>query len=229
MVGVSVITKIWAFFCVLIAISLGRNILLSSILTMLAFVQLAVGKNFRIMLSYSVFYILLGMLLYIIRYHGLHMVIFSEFYVLMFWSLSPIVIVSWDLITTFPGEISAFLSKIHTPKPVILGLLVVFRFFPTMKAELKSVQLSMKNRGLTNIVHIVKHPIKTCEYVLIPFLFRVLMIADQLSVSAVVRGAEAAGIRGSYYGKKVGAYDLTLMVLWLVFTIIYLVAGGTKI
>ena len=46
---------------------------------------------------------LMALLLYGIRFHGLHMPVFSEFYVLMFWNLSPIFLVSWDLITTPPG------------------------------------------------------------------------------------------------------------------------------
>ena len=41
------------------------------------------------------------------------------------------------------------------------------------------------------------------RYVLVPFLLRVLQLADQLSVSAVARGAERPGVRGSYYEKDV--------------------------
>ena len=84
--------------------------------------------------------------------------VFSEFYVLMFWNLTPVFLVSWDLITTPPGELAAFLSRIHTPSPVILGLLVMFRFFPTMKSELRSVWLSMRNRGLTTPIQLAGHP-----------------------------------------------------------------------
>ena len=45
------------------------------------------------------------------------------------------------------------------------------------------------------------------RYVLVPFLLRVLQLADQLSVSAVARGAERPGVRGSYYEKRIGARD----------------------
>lgn len=65
----------------------------------------------------------------------------------MFWNLSPIFLVSWDLITTPPGMLSAFLSRLRMPTPFILGLLVVFRFFPTMRTELKGVGRSMKTGG----------------------------------------------------------------------------------
>ncbi len=105
----------------------------------------------------------------------------------------------WDLFMTPPGELSSFLSSIHMPTGVILGLMVIFRFFPTMKAELKAVGLSMKNRGLTSVKQFTGHPLASFEYVLVPLLLRILQIADQLAVSAVARGAECPGVRKSYY------------------------------
>lgn len=75
------------------------------------------------------------------------MVIFSEFYVLMFYSLMPVFLTAWDLIATPPGHLSAALSKIRAPAPLVMGLLVVFRFFPTMKTEIRGVHQSMKTGG----------------------------------------------------------------------------------
>lgn len=224
-----VATKLWALFCVLIAVSIGRSGTLTYLLTLFAFFQLALQKKWKLIFSYGIFYVGLGILMYGIRYHGWKMMLFSEFYVLMFWVLSPIFLVSWDLMTTPPGKLSAFLSRWHTPTPVILGLLVVFRFFPTMKAELHSVYLSMKNRGLTSLDHILRHPVVTCEYVLIPFLLRILLIADQLAVSAVARGAEHPGVRGSYYGKEINMTDGLMIFSWTAGIIVFLAGGGLRI
>ena len=129
--------KLWALLCVFAGVTIGRNALLTCILTGGALLYLVLQRNFRLAASYGCFYLLLALLLYGIRFHGLRMPVFSEFYVLMFWNLSPIFLVSWDLITTPPGMLSAFLSRLRMPTPFILGLLVVFRFFPTMRAELK--------------------------------------------------------------------------------------------
>ena len=183
----------------------------------------AVQRNFRLAASYGCFYLLLALLLYGIRFHGLRMPVFSEFYVLMFWNLSPIFLVSWDLITTPPGMLSAFLSRLRMPTPFILGLLVVFRFFPTMRTELKGVGRSMKNRGLTAAGRLLAHPVQSMEYVLVPFLLRVLQLADQLSVSAVARGAERPGVRGSYYEKRIGARDHIAAAACAIVTASYLV------
>ena len=100
---------------------------------------------------------------------------------------------------------------------------VVFRFFPTMRTELKGVGRSMKNRGLTAAGQLLAHPVQSMEYVLVPFLLRVLQLADQLSVSAVARGAERPGVRGSYYEKRSGARDHIAAAACAIVTASYLV------
>lgn len=227
--NLAVWVKLWALACAIIGISLAADTVLTCVLTVTGFAYLGAQRNWRLLRSMAVFYALLGTLLYLIRFHDFHPAVFSEFYVLMFWNLTSVFLVSWDLITTPPGELAAFLSRIHTPTPVILGLLVMFRFFPTMKSELRSVWLSMRNRGLTAPAQLVSHPAASCEYVLVPLLLRCLQIADQLSVSAVARGAERPGKRGSYYGKRVDVCDSIWLALWTVVTAVFLVVGGVRI
>lgn len=225
----AVAVKLWALLCAIIGISLTSDTVLTCVLSVLGFAYLAAQKNWRLLCSFGIFYIFLAALLYLIRFHNLHMVIFSEFYVLMFWNLSPVFIVAWDLITTPPGELSAFLSRIHMPTPIILGLLVMFRFFPTMKAELKSVVRSMRNRRLTALGQVLCHPAASCEYVIVPLLLRCLQIADQLSVSALARGADYPGVRGSYYGKALDWRDGLWFTLWTVGTAAFLLVGGVRL
>ena len=136
---------------------------------------------------------------------------------------------SWDLITTPPGMLSAFFSRVHMPTSVILGLLVLFRFFPTMRAELRSVGRSMKNRGLTRTGQLLAHPVRSMEYVMTPFLLRTLQLADQLSVSAVARGAEHPGARGSYYEKKIKLREYIVAAAWTLATTSYLILERGRI
>ena len=226
--ALSVPVKAWAAVCAILGVSLTANTLLTCLLALLAFGQLVFEKRWRLCLTSGAFYLALALLLYLIRFHGLRMVVFSEFYVLMFYNLMPVFLAAWDLITTPPGQLSAALSKIHTPTPVILGLLVVFRFFPTMKAELKGIRQSMKNRRLTGPVQVLRHPAVTCEYVLVPMLLRCLQIADQLSVSAIARGAQSPGVRGSYYARKLQLADFLWMGIWAIGTILFFIIGGIK-
>ena len=224
----SVPVKAWAATCAILGVSLTANTLLTCLLALLAFCQLFFERRLRLCLTFGAFYLVLALLLYLIRFHGLHMVIFSEFYVLMFYSLMPVFLAAWNLITTPPGQLSATLSKIHTPTPVILGLLVIFRFFPTIKTELKGIRQSMKNRRLTEPVQVLRHPAVTCEYVLVPLLLRCLQTADQLSVSAITRGAQAPGIRGSYYAKKMHGADFLWLGIWTAGPTLFLLVGGIK-
>ena len=218
--------KVWAVLCSIVGVSLAPDTLLTWILAVPAFCQMFFQRRLRLALSLGGFYLVLALLLYLIRFHDLHMIVFSDFYVLMFFSLMPVFLTAWDLISTAPGELSATLSRIHAPTPVILGMLVVFRFFPTMKGELWGVCQSMKNRRLTGPMQILRHPAVTCEYVLVPLLLRCLQIADQLSVSAIVRGAQAPGMRGSYYEKRIRTKDLIWMGTWTAAEILLLSMGG---
>ncbi len=139
--------KLWALGCTIVGISMTSDTVLTCVLAVTGFLYLGAQRNWRLLRSMACF-MLLGVLLYLIRFQDFHLVVFSEFYVLMFWNLFAGVTGAWDLITTPPGELSSFLSRIHTPTAGVFGLLVMFRFFPTMKSELRSVWLSMRNRGL---------------------------------------------------------------------------------
>ena len=117
--NLAVPVKLWALLWTIMGISLTGNAMLTCVLTAACFLYLAVQKNWRLMGGFALFYGILALLLYLIRYHGLHMVVFSEFYVLMFWNLSPVFLVGWDLITTPPGELAAFLYRIQMTTAVI--------------------------------------------------------------------------------------------------------------
>lgn len=225
---VAVPVKLVAFACVLVASLAVGSPGASGLLSLCALAYLAAQRRWRLVLGGAVLVAVLGALLALIRFRGLHMVVFSEFYVLMFWNLSPVFLVACDLVTTPPGELSSFLSRIHVPTAVVLGVLVVFRFFPTMRAALAAVGESMRNRGLCDAGQIVRHPLRTCEYVAVPLLMRCMQVADQLSVSAVARGAEAPGVRGSYGTRPLGAIDAAWGAFWLVLGAALLAFGGVR-
>lgn len=207
--------KLWVLLCAAAGVTLTRNAMDIYKLAVLALIYIAFQKKWRIFFAFAGMELLLCLLLYLIRFYGWHMVIFSEFYVLLFYQLMPVFIVSWDLIKTPPGLICAAMSRIHMPSQAVLGILVTFRFFPAMKAELKGVGQSMKNRGLIGLARICSHPAATCEYILVPMLLRCLQLSDQLSISALVRGIEAPGRRGSYYERQADTAGNSEIVKWI--------------
>ena len=62
--------KLWALICVIIGVSLTINMMLTCVLTGIGFVYLVVQKNWRLLRSFGIFYLLLALLLYLIRFHG---------------------------------------------------------------------------------------------------------------------------------------------------------------
>ena len=75
----AVLTKVWALLCVIVGISLTADTVLTCALALLSFVYLGVQRNWRLLRSFGIFYALLALLLYLIRFYGLHMAVFSEF------------------------------------------------------------------------------------------------------------------------------------------------------
>ena len=59
---------------------------------------------------------------------------------------------------------------------------------------------------------VLRHPLNTLEYAIVPMVFRSLKIADELSASAIVRGIESPCKKQSYYVSKIGFGDVLLIV-----------------
>ncbi len=214
--NLSITTKLYSFFIVFIALFFINDYRYIAFLSLICFLFLISQKKYSLVISFFIFYIILLALILGIRLYSLRVTILPKFYIFLLWNLLPIMVITWDLITTPPGEISAFLSKAKMPIFIILGVLVVFRFFPTMKAEMKRIINSMKNRNLLTFYQIVRHPIFTFEYALVPLLIRSMQIADQLSISAITRGALSSNVRSSYYEKKMKHIDYAWFIGWFV-------------
>ena len=71
--------KLWASGCAIVGISMTSNTVLTCILALTGFLYLSVQHNWRALKSFGVFYIAMAVLLYLIRYQGLHMVVFQSF------------------------------------------------------------------------------------------------------------------------------------------------------
>lgn len=211
----SIATKVIVTACVMCA-TLSTNGLVSYMIFGFALLYLLVQGELKNALMYSAFYGILCFTFYLVTVHKVRLYVFSEFHVFMFWWLTPIFMVSSDLVLSPPGQISAFLSKIKTPNPVILGVLVVFRFFPTMKAECKGILQSMHNRRLLELKQVLLHPVDSFEYILVPLLMRTVQLSDQLAVSALVRGIEAPYKRMAYYENKTTARDVMCMIIVII-------------
>jgi len=111
------------------------------------------------------------------------------------------------------GKLTASIRKLPISKKVMLVLIVMLRFAPTVVQEFRNVSEAMRVRGfLSGAVKVLRHPLNTLEYAVVPMVFRALTIADELSVSAIVRGIESPCKKESYHKSKIGIRDTILMI-----------------
>lgn len=171
------------------------------------------------------FFVLLSSLLLVNSLVNCNELIFSEFYFYMIWKMIPIFMAIQLIIMTPPGEIVSVLQKIHIPNTITLMVVVAFRFGPTIRSEIRIIKESMKLRGI-NKLRAWKNPAVYMEYLVVPLLMRSLNVADELSVSAITRGAEAPVKRYSYYSTNIKIYDYIIILIFLLTLVFLFWFGG---
>jgi len=87
--------------------------------------------------------------------------------------------------TTSVSEFISAMEKIHMPKAITIPMSVMFRMFPTILMEMKSICRAMDMRN----IHITTVGIeKILEYQLIPMISSSVRIGEELSAAALIRG-----------------------------------------
>lgn len=124
----------------------------------------------------------------------------------------PAMITAWYVLrTTKTDEFMAAMQKMHIPDGITVSLAVVMRFFPTIKEEYCSIQDAMKMRGVMfgggNAAGII-------EYRLIPLLFSLVNIGDELSAAAVTKGLGGTKKRTSIVELRLKAADYVFITFF---------------
>ena len=97
---------------------------------------------------------------------------------------APCVISAFYLMsTTSVSEFMGAMKKMHITDKVVIPLSVIFRFFPTVKEDARSINTSMKMRGIT-----AGKPMLMFEYRVIPLMISTIKAGEELSCSALTRG-----------------------------------------
>ncbi len=91
--------------------------------------------------------------------------------------------------TTSISELSLALNELRVPLGVQIVLLVMFRFFPTIKVEARSISNAMKLRGLSfTPLSLIRCPVKTIEYLYVPLIYSLIKTGDELTAASLTRG-----------------------------------------
>lgn len=115
--------------------------------------------------------------------------------------------------STSVSEFIAAMEKMHISDKIIIPLAVVFRFFPTIKEEYKSINDAMKMRGIS---FNGKKPFLIIEYRIVPLIFSVIKIGDELSAASITRGLDAPGKRTNICEIGFHIQDIILITISLV-------------
>lgn len=92
------------------------------------------------------------------------------------------------LSSTSVSEFIAAMQKIHLSEKIVIPLSVIFRFFPTIKEEYEAINDAMRMRGIRIGV---KSPLLMIEYRLVPLIFAIVKIGEELSAASLTRGLGA--------------------------------------
>ena len=106
-------------------------------------------------------------------------------------------------------RVGSVLTQMRAPQVVQVPVMVVVRFFPMAVRELRAIVQAMTLRGLRPSARsTMRHPLRTGEYVVIPFLASAARIADELSAAAIIKGLGAQKSRSTLDPSRVRLGDL---------------------
>ncbi|GEC92375.1 energy-coupling factor transporter transmembrane component T [Brevibacillus brevis] len=131
--------------------------------------------------------------------------------------MMPVIMIGTVLIYTPPGSIMSAFEKMYVPKPILVMICILIRFFPVVILEMKAIRDGIRARGIfPHWYSVYKHPAMAYECFFMPLVVRCLKLSSELASSAELRGIECTNARTSIYpvgfktmdGIVVGVYAL---------------------
>lgn len=154
------------------------------------------------------------------------------YYMLSFFSvgirgLQPTFIPAIFAWTTTPvAEWLALLKKWRMPKALIILVAVMGRFGPTLGQDYRKIRQAMAFRGIsTSFWGLLKSPLKSFEYILIPLLMNATQVAEDLTLSALTKGISLPGRQTSRVQLQLGFGDYLYMAVLVVIFFVWWMGG----
>lgn len=154
------------------------------------------------------------------------------YYMLSFFSvgirgLQPTFIPAIFAWTTTPvAEWLALLKKWRMPKALITLVAVMGRFGPTLGQDYRKIRQAMAFRGIsTSFWGLLKSPLKSFEYILIPLLMNATQVAEDLTLSALTKGISLPGRQTSRVQLQLGFGDYLYMAVLVVIFFVWWMGG----
>lgn len=127
----------------------------------------------------------------------------------------PIIMVVTCIVLGNSSELMSSLQKLKIPKPIIVMICIMIRFFPVLSKESVAIRNGMKARGIfSGWQDYVKHPFLAYECFIVPLIIRCIKLSDELGATAELRGLNADNNRTCIYDVRFGLKDVFAVIVY---------------
>ncbi|WP_285709162.1 energy-coupling factor transporter transmembrane component T [Microtetraspora sp. NBRC 16547] len=112
-----------------------------------------------------------------------------------------------------PTRLIAALRSARVPMAFTVSGAVLLRFVPTIVAETRAVYDAMRLRGLGGWWAMLRHPVRSIEYFMVPLMASSLRAAGDLSASSLLRGLGSEARPTSMHPPRFGPADAVAAVV----------------
>lgn len=123
--------------------------------------------------------------------------------------LPTVFLAKYIIKTTKVSEFLTAMQKMHVSDKIIIPISVIFRFFPTIREEYRSITDAMRMRG---VALGGRKASEAVEYRLVPLIAACTVIGEELSAAAVTRGLEVGSRRSCIWEIRFGIFDYVMML-----------------
>lgn len=136
------------------------------------------------------------------------------------------------LTSTKVSEFMAAMERMKIPESLSIPISVLFRYFPTIFEEIKSIIDAMKMRRIGTDFKSLSSPITFLEYIFVPILASAVKTGDELSAASLTRGLSNPIKRTNLCEIGFKFSDILVLIIsiiGLIFFIYYIAYGGMTI
>lgn len=187
----------------------GSAVLLKIVMAALAALLLLNAGKGKMALIYIILYALASQADFVLR-----------FFAQILMRMTPGVMAACYVVaTTRVSEFIAAMERMHVSQKIIIPFAVMFRFFPTIGDENRSIQDAMRLRS----IGWKRGPVAMLEYRFVPLIVSVVRIGDELSAAAVTRGLGGPIRRTNYCEIGFSTWDFACIAFLAAVLVLYFV------
>ncbi|MDR0270433.1 MAG: energy-coupling factor transporter transmembrane protein EcfT [Paenibacillus sp.] len=150
--------------------------------------------------------------------------------ILIFYTFSrviPMVMIGTALVHSAPSSIMCAFERASVPKPVLIMICILIRFFPVIFLEMKAIRDGIRARGIfPHWYSVMRHPAIAYECFFMPLIVRCLKLSSEIASSAELRGIDCNRSRTSIYPVGFKAVDSVVIGGFALISVAIYWAGG---